>query len=153
MSDELERKKAVADIMKREIGVVQAAAERRHPRLRSVLPLLLSLAPVFVGLTAWNIMRARDDGPVIPTEDVEASVRFSIYLTAQELNAYQDSVGSLPPSLTVVGMEDDGIVYSRGETGYVLTARVGDRVLQYRQGDSWASFAAAYDLLAREVPE
>jgi hypothetical protein len=152
MSDELERKQAVADIMKREKEAVQAASERRHPRIRSLLPLLLSLAPVFLGLTIWNILRASGE-PVIAPQDLEASVRFSIYLTAQELNAYQDSSGSLPPSLTVVGMEDDGIVYARGEAGYVLSARVGERVLQYRQGDSWASFAAAYDLLAREVPE
>jgi hypothetical protein len=146
--DESAAKDYVADILKQDAA---AAAERASVRVRPPRKQfgrwLIVLAPVFVALTAWNVIRlTRSPELVTPTEEA-AAIRFSIYLVAQEIEGYRREHGVLPPSLEEINADIEGVTYSPADTGYVLSGTAAGETITYRSGADLTPFWSAYDAL------
>ena len=144
----------VADIIKQKVEEVkQDKIERQQAVLRkkrrSKIWYFLGLLPIFLGMTIWNLTRAGEQPTVFTPEEIEAGIRFKIYLAAQGVQAYRDSVGAWPRSLKAVGMADEGLVYQLVDTSYTIADTSGGVPLVYHGGESLSLFADAYGFLAR----
>ena len=144
----------VADIIKQKVEEVkQDKVERQRAVLRkkrqSKLWYFLGLLPVFLGLTIWNLTRAGEPPLVFTPEEIEASIRFRIYLTAQAVEAYRASMGQLPRSLTAAGVDAVGLVYTLVDSSYTVADPSGGVPLVYHGGENLALFADAYAMLTR----
>ncbi|MBI1968159.1 MAG: hypothetical protein HYS40_09225 [Gemmatimonadetes bacterium] len=144
----------VADILKQKVEEVkQDKVERQRAvlrkRRRSKLWYSLALLPLFLGLTIWNLTRASTQPTVFTPEELDASLRFKMFLAAQAVQAYRDSAGTWPSSLAVVGMEDAALVYQLADTSYTIADTSGGVPLVYHSGETLAPFADGYALLAR----
>jgi hypothetical protein len=131
-----------------EIRQARAAAQARPRRSRRPL-YLVSMIVMFFGLTGLNVVRAGQDPAVFSPAEMEASVRFRIYLASQAVEAYRDSAGAFPATLGVAGIDDEGLLFLPGRSTYTIVAENGAGRLSYRRGDDLAPFASAYDALAR----
>lgn len=144
----------VADIIKQKVEEVKQDKVQRQravllKKRRSKLWYFLGLLPVFLGLTIWNLTRAGEPPVVFTPEEIEASVRFKIYLAAQTVQAFRDSAGLWPRSLAAVGMADEGLVYRLVDTSFTIADTSGGVPLVYHGGENLALFADAYAMLAR----
>ena len=142
----------IADIINQKVEAVQEqeaakrdAATRQRRRGRAWY--FLVALPVLVGLTVWNLVRAAHPPPVFTASERESAVRFRIYLAAQAVEAYHDSLGQWPADLTVVGFGDAGFVYKTGTPDYAITDTSSVVPLSYRRGDMFQPFAGAYNEL------
>jgi hypothetical protein len=106
---------------------------------------LLSLLPVLIGLTAWNIATYAGDQTVFSAEEERASARFHVYLTAVAIDDHRAETGSLPASLNEIGLGDDGVRYSLAGQGYILTAATEAGPVSYRAGEDLQPFADELD--------
>ncbi len=132
----------------------EAAAEPPKPyrRKRSRLPILLTLLPVLIGLTAFNVNRALDDSALFTPAENERFGYFVLILAHEEVEAYRDSVGAYPPTLETVGVEDGVLSYELVGVSYVLQARVGEMDVTYRGGESFDPIEFRYDSIAGGSP-
>jgi hypothetical protein len=137
--------------------VKQKAEEMRQARdgvmarpRRSRRPLYLALLfVIFAGLTSWNVVRAGHQPVVFTADEMEASVRYRIYLAVRAVEGYHDSARAFPRTLKAAGIEDDGLVFLPSTSTYTIVAESGARRISYRRGDDLRPFAAAYGGLAR----
>jgi len=144
----------VADIIQQKVTEIkQERAEAQQTvqrkKRRSVFWYFAGLLPLLVGLTVWNLSRRGDVPQVFTPEELDASVRVRMFLAAQAVQAYRDSLGRWPSSLAVVGMGDAGLVYERMDSIFTVTDTTGGVPLIYHAGESLAPFANAYAVLAR----
>jgi len=144
----------VADIIqqkvteiKQERAEVQETVKRK--KRRSVFWYFAGLLPLLTGLTIWNLSRRGELPEVFTPEELDASVRVKIFLAAQAVQAYRDSLGRWPTSLAVVGMGDEGLVYERTDAIFTVRDTTGGVPLIYHAGESLAPFANAYAVMAR----
>jgi len=119
-------------------GGKHAAARQRRFRLAFAV-----LFPIFVGLAAWNITAGRQPPAVFTQEEIDAGVRFKIFLAVQALKAYRDSTGQWPASLVSVGFADEGLTYQQRDTFFVISAMSGDVPYTYRSGEDLTFFRDA----------
>jgi hypothetical protein len=145
----------VADIIQQKVAEIKqdkAEVQRivRQKRRRSKLWYFLVLLPALIGLSIWNIVRSGRPPEVLSAEEIDASIRFRIFLAAQAVEAYQDSAGRWPRDLAAVGMGGDKLVYRLLDTSYTITDTSGTGVrLVYHGGESLAPFGDAYAQLGR----
>lgn len=133
---------AKVEAKKQAEAAVREAVSRRRRRSRGWY--FLFALPLLVGLTVWNLTRGARPPQVFSAEEREAAVRFRIYLAAQAVEAYRDSVGRWPPSLAAVGFGDAGFVYQARVRDYEISDTSSSVPLTYRRGDMVAPFAGAY---------
>lgn len=132
----------------RERGTAEARnLGARRERLRRIM--VFGLLPAFLVLLGWNLTRGAEKPQVFSPAEVDAGARFKIYLAAQALKAYRDSAGTWPPSLDVVGFENEGLTYRVTDTTYVIEATIGGAPFSYRSGDDLAFFRDASQELMR----
>lgn len=131
----------VEAVQRQKAAVVQAATRRRR---RSRAWYFLVALPLFLGLTAWNIVRAARPPAVFTADERESGIRFRMYLAAQAVEAYRDSLGRWPASLAVVGFTESGFVYRAGDRDFEISDTSAAVPLTYRRGDVLAPFADAY---------
>ncbi len=115
-------------------------ASARQRRFRLAFAILL---PIFLGLAAWNVTVGSKPPTVFTQEEIDAGVRFKIFLAVQALKAYRDSTGQWPASLAYVGFAEEGLNYQQQDTSYVITAMSGDVPYTYRSGDDLTFFRDA----------
>jgi hypothetical protein len=141
----------VADILKKDAAeAAERASQRRQPpRRRQPRRWLVVLVPVFVALTAWNVIRLTRSPEVATPGEEAASARFSVYLVAQEVEAYRRANGALPSSLEDINADIEGITFQPADTGYTLSASVDGETITYRSGADLTPFWAAYDALSQ----
>lgn len=144
----------VADIIKQKVEEVkQEKVERQQAVLRkkrrSKMWYFLGLLPVLLGLTIWNLAKSGEQPVVFTPEELDAGIRFKIYLAAQAVQAYRDSVGRWPRTLAPVGMADQGLVYEVVDSSYTISDTSGGVPLVYHGGENISLFANAYAVLAR----
>jgi myo-inositol-hexaphosphate 3-phosphohydrolase len=77
----------------------------------------------------------------------KASVRFSIYLIAEGLQAYRDSTGTLPATLREADLDEEGIEYVTNGSTYRLVALDGSNSIVYVEGDSPKRYGTAFNVL------
>ena len=147
----------VADIIQQKVAAVkQERAEQQQlvqrKKRHSALWYFAGLLPLLLGLTIWNLSRRGEVPEVFTPEELDASVRVRIFLAAQAVQAYRDSLGRWPASLAAVGMGDGGLVYQRTDSIFTVTDTSGGVPLVYHAGESLAPFANAYAVLARRRP-
>lgn len=145
----------VADIIKQKVDEVKTEKVQRQlavqrKKRRSTLWYSLGLLPVFLGLTIWNLTRAGELPEVFTPEELDAGVRFKMYLAAEAVEAYRDSLGTWPRSLAAVGMADEGLVYHIVDSSYTVADTTGGVPLVYHGGESLSLFADAYAFLAQK---
>ncbi len=144
--DESAAKDYVADILKQDAAQRASAPVRPVPRTQ-LGRWLVVLAPVFVALTAWNVIRLTRSPEVVTQAEEAAATRFSIYLVAQEIEAYRREHGVLPPSLEEINADIEGVTFAPVDTGYVLSGTVAGETITYRSGADLTPFWTAYDAL------
>lgn len=139
----------IADIIHRKVEAVQeqqaavvAAATQRRRRGRAWY--FLVALPLLIGLSAWNLVRATSTPEVFSVEERESAVRFRMYLAAQAVEAYRDSLRRWPADLGAVGFADAGFVYQAGERDFEISDTSASVPLTYRRGDPLRPFAGAY---------
>lgn len=148
----------VADIIHQKIEAVkrQETAQREavvKRRRRGRAWYFLVALPLLIGLTAWNIARAARPPAVFSAEERESAVRFRMYLAAQAVEAYRDSLGRWPETLAAVGFGDAGFVYTAASRDFEISDTTSAVPLSYQRGDMLTPFAGAYDeLKARGAP-
>ncbi len=138
-----------ADLFDQILELDAASADRPKRLTNNKWPvriLVVSLA-ILVPLTIWNVIQLTRVPVSISNIIEEESTRFSIYLAAQAIEEYRDSTGALPPSLEMLGAEEEEIIYEPADTTYVLSASVGKLNLVYHMGDDLTSYREAYDIM------
>lgn len=119
---------------------------------RSRLPVLLGLLPILIGATAWNLSVLYSDAEIFTPQQTEASGYFSILVAYEEIEAYRDSTGGLPPSLEAIGADDTGLRYAPNGGAYVLTMMVGGTLVSFKDGDDITPLEIAFDAATGTVP-
>lgn len=135
-----------AEARERGAARVQDKAARRQ-RLRRIL--VFGLFPAFLVLLGWNLTRSSKPAEVFTPAELDAGVRFKIFLAAQALKVYRDSAGTWPPSLDAVGFAHEGLTYQVVDTSYILQANIGGAPVSYRSGDDLSFFRDASQELMR----
>ena len=126
----------------REVETEQQEAVRR--RQRPWLWWLFGLLPLFLVVGAWSLVRAAERPRVFTPEELDASVRLTMFFTVKSIEAYRDSARRLPASLADVGMGDSKLVYQRtGNRSFTVTDTVGGVPLIYYSGDDLTVFSSA----------
>lgn len=133
--------------MDAEEAEARAAARNRRPeprwRARHVMPLVA----VLLVLSAWNAYRAiREPVVATPAEEL-VTARFTLYLVAQELEAYRREHGDLPASLEAIDADEERITYARRGAEFTLTAEVAGDTITYRTGADLRPFWQAAEQL------
>jgi hypothetical protein len=135
--DRLSRSDLVSQLLA-EILRQKAAEDLRRappPRRRSGGLLLSVLGALFLGLSAWSLVRGDPNPEPFTPEQQDASLRLQVYLAVQALEAYRDSAGVYPPTLAAVDAEDAALVYLPSDSSYTIVAAAGPVHLTYHQGD------------------
>ena len=132
----------------------QAAAEPPKPfrPKRSRLPILLTLLPILIGLTAFNINHALDDSDPFTPAEKERFGYFVMMLAHEEIEAYRDSIGEYPPNLEMIGAEDDVLTYELVGNSYMLRFWVDGMGGSYRGDQSFDQIEVRYDSIAGTSP-
>lgn len=134
---------------RKEAAAVSAATQRRR-RARGWY--FLVALPLLVGLTTWNLARIASPPAVFSADERESSVRFRMYLAAQAVEAYRDSLGRWPADLDAVGFGDAGFRYRVGSRTFEISDTSVSVPLTYHRGDVLAPFADAYQELKKGGP-
>jgi hypothetical protein len=123
----------LAEILRQKAAEDLRRAAPRRRRSRAVL--LGVLGALFLGLSAWNLVRGDPHPEPFTPEQQDASLRLQVYLAAQALELYRDSTGVYPPTLSVVDADQAGLVYLPSDSSYTIVAAAGPVQLTYQQGD------------------
>lgn len=148
-ADKNERARERADVL-REVGEHVArkeAQERlrqtRSPVLRRLtqilnLAILAFAAYVWIGNPSW----VRVEPPAAPSPQArEAALRLSIYIQAQQIEAYRSENGRIPSSLEEVGPPLAGMHFQQtGRGAYRITGVSDTLTLVYSSSESLAEF-------------
>jgi hypothetical protein len=143
----------VQDILTRKVEERQREAvaeqlETLRRRQRPWLYWIFGLLPILGVLVIWNLVRRAEAPPVFRAEELDASVRLKIFLTAKAIYAYRDSTRRFPASLAELGMRDIGLVYERTATSFTITDTSAVLPLTYYSGDDLTIFSSAYQQLS-----
>lgn len=147
-----EAERYAREILRREAADAEArAAARVEPARRTSRgTLLIGLLVVATVLTAWNVSRSSRSPAVVSVAEEAAAARFAIYLVASAVERYRVDSGAWPANLRTIGLDEEGVEYSRSPAGYTLRGAGGDSVFTYRSGDSLELFRRAYAALQPE---
>ena len=143
-----EAAKVVADAMRHAAERDEAARRRETPRAPSRWTLLLGLllaayaGYLVVAPPGWVVL-----DPVEAPSPVaeEQSLRFAMYLQAEQIEAYRAEHGVLPPSLDALpgSPARDRFEYARDGDGFRLVAAFGDESIVYDSLSPDPAFAAS----------
>jgi hypothetical protein len=117
----------------------QAQALRRRQLVRPVTLTIIMLVLTFLAITppAWILP------PPVPAPTAaerNASIRFAIYLQAQQLERFRGARGRLPTDMTEVGEPLPGIRYDLASpTTYILRSTT-DSSIRYHSSESLSAF-------------
>lgn len=118
----------------------------RSPRWQPPALVFLSILLVLVGL--WNVRWLQESrSPAFGRQQVEESLRATIFLTVLGLEAHRSRTGTYPPTLEAVGLDDPALEYRPEGDRFVLVG-VGPQVdppLSYRTGEDLTPFELALD--------
>jgi hypothetical protein len=144
-----ESREYLEDIMRQEVEDsqerrrIRAVRGQKKPRYK-ILGALLGILVIVIGLNVARVLTAPD--PFTRAEE-EASAMLTVYLVAQGVEAFRDSAGFLPTDLENLDLDEEGLVYTVQESGYVLEYQDGGVSASYRSGQSLTSFVAAVEVL------
>ena len=83
----------------------------------------------------------------LPPARQEANIRFSMFLLAQRIETYRQSVGSYPLSLSEVGDSLEGVLYARVDSVYELRAVDNGKPIVFRPDRSIDAFLGTSPLI------
>lgn len=116
-ADELEKARAVADVMEYAVRVTKAVQIAQEMKTWAWRPIVLGTAAAFTLLfTAYMFLFEPDwvFGPsltAISPARREAGLRYAIFLSTARINDYRSSRGTLPATLGDVGEDWPGVAY------------------------------------------
>src|SRR5688572_19432386 len=125
----------LAEIMRQREQAAEDLRRAPPPRRRSGGLLLGVLGALFLGLSAWNLVRGDRNAQPFTPEQQDASLRLQVYLAVQALEAYRDSAGLYPPTLAAVDADQAGLIYLPSDSSYTIVAAAGRVHLTYHEGD------------------
>ena len=124
-----------------------------RPKNGKIRPsLLVGLFVVLGSLLALNAYEASFSGQVY-SDLRETHVRVAIYVAVLALEDQVKTTGTYPPDLETIGMDQEGLTYTRGSGGYTLIAEEEGARVEYRSGDDMEPFRAAFEALLPPFPE
>ena len=137
---------AVADSQRKARERADAAEQaiRKKKDKNRRLPILLTLVAVATLVFIVTRLAAPRSAPVAPRD----SARETIYVTALALNAEFEETGEFPEDLESIGMDEEGLTYTRGPEGYTLVMVEDGFRVQYSQGEDLTPFREAFEALA-----
>lgn len=107
------------------------ARQRRQARRKKVA--VAVLAPIAVGLTAWNVTLGTRPPPIPPNAAHVAQVQVEIARALVE--RYNDSAGIYPLDLAATGFPNPTIDYWSDGERYTIAAQIGQSVAELRSTD------------------
>ena len=122
----------------------KAREEEKKPRNGPIRPLLILALIVALGLVI--VVDPYRPEPVQPVP-TRTSLREVIYVTALALDAEFEETGAYPAELESIGMDEEGLTYTRGPEGYTLVAEAEGIQVGFRSGDDMEPFRAAFEAL------
>lgn len=134
---------AMAEVQKEAVEKKQATRKQRT-RKRGISPIfpviLLILLPA-----AYFVARP-------PTENLapvpaETALRETVYVTSLALESEFEETGEFPADLETIGMDEEGLTYSRDGAGYTLIAEWEGARVQFRSGEDLEPFRRAFETL------
>jgi hypothetical protein len=141
---ELERARALAEVMKREAEKAQSekggggADGGFIGKYVSLGIATLAFFYIFFASPPWL-----DPQPIEPpsAEAEGAALRFTMYIQAQKIEMYRQENGRLPETLEEAGPTKPGISYvRRGTEGYELIGESDQAIIQYSSNQSLQEF-------------
>ncbi|MFH1764614.1 MAG: hypothetical protein ABIF09_10520 [Gemmatimonadota bacterium] len=112
----------------------------------------MGLLLVLAALLALNIYEA-SLGDEVYSDMRQTNLREMIYVTALALDAEAKDSGGYPPDLETIGMNEEGLTYTRDSDGYTLIAEEEGTRVEFRSGDDMEPFRAAFEALLPPFPE
>ena len=110
---------------------------RVHPIFLVILLILLPVAFIFGG-------PPNEELPPVP---VDTALREVIYITSLALDSEFEETGEYPADLEEVGMDEEGLTYSREGGGYTLVSELDGVRVQFRSGEDLGPFRKAFESL------
>ncbi len=89
-----------------------------------------AVAWVWIAQPSW--LFGAKEPPLSPAQEI-AQQRFAVYLTRGRVEAFRGDSGYYPASMRAVGDSEDGVVYQRTGSGYLIQSAAGG--LQLRLTD------------------
>ena len=130
----------------------RSASPATPVRRRNRVTILIVLAVVLVGFTAWNVARwPRPPDAATLQRERQATLCESMLYAIDEIESYRDSTGLLPPDLARLGVLDEGLRYRLEGSTYVLDTSEGLPGITYRGGDDIAPLERASAGLWQEI--
>jgi hypothetical protein len=113
-------------------------------RIGQIHPSLLVALILVLGILLWVNLSSSDEGSPV---SAELSLRETLYVTALALNAEYEETGAYPVDLESIGMDEDGLRYTRSSHGYALVAEEEGVRVEYRSGQDLAPLREAFEAL------
>jgi hypothetical protein len=124
------------------------AAQRAHhpgrPPARPRRPLIWALSTLLLAVIGWNLTVLTRQPQVFSPEEEAASAKVRIYLVAVVVLQHRDSTGALPATLEALGLDDEHVTYVVADSGFQLSAAVGEAIERYQSGEDLTRFGEAY---------
>lgn len=131
--------------------VAQERVERQLAKKRSQARKLYYLVPIFVLMTAGNLLMTHHSAPAISPQEEAASARMNLYMVAAAIEDYQVEHGRYPAALSQLGIEEPGIWYDcQGDT-YSLSWETPAGTVEYTSGEGGSPLAAAVTEITKEA--
>lgn len=134
---------ALAQVQK-EAEEMKRTPEKRKTKERRFSPVFLMILLVLLPVSYFLCRPPRVDMEPVPAE---TALRETIYITSLALESEFEETGEYPTDLETVGMDEEGMVYSRERDGYTLVAEWEGVRIQYRSGEDLEPFRAAFEAL------
>lgn len=134
---------AMAEVQKESAEKKQARA-RQETRKRGISPIfpviLLLLLPA-----AYFVARPQVDN--LAPVPADTALRETVYITSLALESELEETGQYPADLETIGMDEEGLTYSRDGAGYTLVAEWEGARVQFRSGEDLEPFRRAFESL------
>jgi hypothetical protein len=137
----------LAEIMRQKERAAEDLRRAPPPRRRSGGLLLGVLGALFLGLSAWNLVRRDPNPEPFTPEQQDASLRLQVYLAVQALEVYRDSAGVYPPTLATVDADQASLIYLPSGSSYTIVAAAGPVHLTYHEGDDLVRLMDGFEVL------
>jgi hypothetical protein len=159
-ADELEKARAVADVVEYAVRVTRAVQSAQEMKTWAWRPILLASAAAFTLLfTAYMFLAERDwiFGPsvaAISPARREAGLRYAMFLATARINDYRSSRGTVPATLGDVGEDWPGVAYRTqdGATFDLRATNPNGAPLVLQSSDDPRAFLGLSRVYLRERP-
>lgn len=128
--------RAAVDAKRQEILDERAERDARRRKASNQIPMLMTIV-ISWGVLAWlwiarpaAVFDPRTPAPAVSGVEAEARARYALFLQRSRIDAYRQAHGRLPATLEDAGAVEEGVIYVRAGSSYVLTREANGAILR-----------------------